>query len=323
MKKLDKFILKSEDFINKSVSIEEIIKRIVRVCIFDFDSKKFIGNSTYVVAKYDSKYKDEWKFNKWGETGTNPLIFRTDQFDIKDKNVHIVFEFVIYCKDRDSVKELNCGWWSLKVSELNKKSAKPVLDIFGGSPELQIDISLMSKHKNKNSTSKLTVSTRGIRDFSNETLFHLKMLPSICILQKRLITFILGFRNYLGKQRFEDINSGEALMLPTSDFILVTFPKILDNPDFCENVLQFWNDSATKKLNKKSLWDVTKLIELTETVISKLYPVAYSTTFDLGEHNVELAAEWFTSTPDLKDIRKALIINALNDRPLDFIAKGN
>ena len=92
------------------ISIEEITKRIVRVCIFDFDSKKFIGNSTYVVAKYDNKYKDEWKFNKWGETGTNPLIFRTDQFDIKDKNVHIVFEFVIYCKDRDSVKELNCGW---------------------------------------------------------------------------------------------------------------------------------------------------------------------------------------------------------------------
>lgn len=117
------------------------------------------------------------------------------------------------------------------------------------------------------------------------------MLPSICVLPKRLLTLVVGFRNYLGKQRFEDINSGEALMLPNSDFILVTFPKIVDNPDFCENVLQFWADSATKKLNKKALCDVAKLIELTETVISKLYPVAYSTTFDLGEHNVELAAE--------------------------------
>ena len=64
------------------------------------------------------------------------------------------------------------------------------------------------------------------------------------------MTFIVGFRNYLGRQRFEDMNSGEALMLPNSDYILVTFPKILDNPDFCENVLQFWNDSVIKKQNK-------------------------------------------------------------------------
>ena len=305
-------------------SSDEITKRVVRVWIFDFDTNKFIGNSAHIVAKYDNRYKDEWKFNKWGETGTNPLIFRTDQLDIKNRNVCLIFEFVIYWKqDKDNLKELNWGWWSLKISELDRKSAKPVLDIVGGSPELQTEIPLLSKHKTKKGNSKLTISTRGLRDFSQESIFHFKMLPSICIFQKRLIAFIVGFRNYLGKQRFEDINSGEALMLPNSDYILVTFPKILDNPDFWENVLQYWNDSVIKKLNKKSLNDIEKLVELTETVISKLYPVAYSTTFDLGEHNIELAAECFTNIPDLKDTRKALIINALNDRPLDFVAKGN
>jgi len=57
------------------------------------------------------------------------------------------------------------------------------------------------------------------------------MLPSTCLLNKRLISFIVGFRNYLGRERFSDINTGEALTLPNSNYMLVTFPKILDNPD--------------------------------------------------------------------------------------------
>ena len=59
------------------IPIEEIKKRVVRATIYDFDKKEFIGNSSYVVASFNLKYKDQWKFNKWSETGTNPLMFRS------------------------------------------------------------------------------------------------------------------------------------------------------------------------------------------------------------------------------------------------------
>jgi len=104
------------------------------------------------------------------------------------------------------------------------------LELEGGSPELQSNATLIEKKHNKNN-SKLVISFRGLKDFSDESQFHFKMLPKTCILQKRMITFIVAFRNYLGKERFCDINSGEALVLPNCDFMIVTFPKILDNPD--------------------------------------------------------------------------------------------
>ena len=63
------------------IAIGEINKRVVRTSIYNFDEKKFIGNSTHIVSHLQKGSKDSWKFNKWGETGTNPLIFRTDRFD--------------------------------------------------------------------------------------------------------------------------------------------------------------------------------------------------------------------------------------------------
>lgn len=85
-----------------------ILKRVVRVSIFDFDKSKFIGNSTYVVAKLNDKNKDQWKFNPIKQSGTNPILFRTDDITHKDRNIHLIFEFVIYCKmDKSTIKELN------------------------------------------------------------------------------------------------------------------------------------------------------------------------------------------------------------------------
>ena len=80
------------------IPLESITKHVLRVTIYDFDSKKFVANSTFVLAKFNPKYKDQWRFNKSSETGTNPLIFRTDELYFIDRQVFIIFEFVIYCQ---------------------------------------------------------------------------------------------------------------------------------------------------------------------------------------------------------------------------------
>ena len=108
--------------------MERLNKRVVRVTIYDFNKKEFIGNSTHVVASFNSKYKDIWKFNKPSDTGTNPIIFRSsDPRLYQDRDICIIFEFVIYCKqDSETVKELNCGWCRLPVKEALKKKGKVV-----------------------------------------------------------------------------------------------------------------------------------------------------------------------------------------------------
>ena len=91
------------------VDLEVIKKRVVRVSIYDFDRKQFIGNSAHIVASVNPKHLDQWKFNKWSETGTNPLIFRSsNQVRFSKRKVYLIFEFVIYCQqDENTVKELN------------------------------------------------------------------------------------------------------------------------------------------------------------------------------------------------------------------------
>lgn len=150
----------------------------------------------------------------------------------------------------------------------------------GGSPELQSEVSLLAKNKKNKGEGKLILNFRGLADFSEKTQLHFKMLPSTCIFQKRLISFIVGFRNYLGKEKFSDINTGEAVTLPNSNCVLITFPKILDNPDLCEHFLEYWNEQIVKKLKEKDLFNINKLIKLVEANVSKIYPVAFSTDFE-------------------------------------------
>mmetsp|Transcript_8255 Transcript_8255/g.7315 ORF Transcript_8255/g.7315 Transcript_8255/m.7315 type:complete len:178 (+) Transcript_8255:1211-1744(+) len=147
------------------------------------------------------------------------------------------------------------------------------------------------------------------------------MMPDLCLFNKRLSSFLVGFRNYLGKERFSDTHSGESVSIPNSNFMIITFPKILDNPDILETFLEFWNDVVMKKMKDKEKCHIETLIDLAETNVSKIYPVVYDTTFDLNELNVVCAAETFVKIPDLKGVRRTMLLNALNNRPLDYMDK--
>lgn len=53
------------------------------------------------------------------------------------------------------------------------------MDIEGGSPELASEVSYLDKNKKRvKGKGQLTVSFRGLKDFSDESKFHFKMLPN-------------------------------------------------------------------------------------------------------------------------------------------------
>ena len=67
-------------------------------------------------------------------------------------------------------------------------------------------------------------------------------MPSTCLFQKGMLSFLFGYRNYLGKELLRDIANGEPMSIPDNDPVFVTFPKILDNIDINEDVLAFWTE---------------------------------------------------------------------------------
>ena len=87
-----------------------ILKRVVRVGLYDTVKEDLIFNSTYVLATWTPKQSDVWSFSK-DATSLNPLLFRSTQADdLNRQQVLLIFELVVYLKAGKSVQEMSCGW---------------------------------------------------------------------------------------------------------------------------------------------------------------------------------------------------------------------
>ena len=58
-------------------------------------------------------------------------------------------------------------------------------------------------------TSLLHISTKQWKGLEEDTKLHMQMLPSICLVHKRLIHFVSGFRNYAGQKLLKESSLGE------------------------------------------------------------------------------------------------------------------
>lgn len=127
------------------------------------------------------------------------------------------------------------------------------LAIKGGSPNAEMIIkdsdvytnrtgimNQLKKVVNSKITSQIVIQLRPHTKFSDETKFHMDLLPSICFVQKSLLYLVSGFRNYLGEKILKDASSGSTLLTfrqPEGDSIITTFAKVFDNPDFTEIIV--------------------------------------------------------------------------------------
>ena len=73
----------------------------------------------------------------------------------------------------------------------------------------------------------LTISIRSNDNFRSETKYQLEMLPRTCFLNKRILSLLVGYRNYLGQELV--MNSSDIeFKKPAGDYIMKSFPKIMD-----------------------------------------------------------------------------------------------
>jgi hypothetical protein len=273
----------------------------VRIGLYDTVKKDFIYNSAQVNAIYNQVDEDIWKFNAWKDNGTNPVLFKTAQRDeIVKPNIFVIFELVVAVKIGEKVTEMSCGWCQLD-SQLLERPMTHKLDIKGGSPNAEMLIKDQDVRTNRTGLkylmkvmqtkidSQLTVSLRPYSKFTEETKFHLDLLPSTCFVQKRLLYFVSGFRNYIGEKLLKE-SSMNHFMQPEGDVIISCFPRILDNPDMCETIIQVWSEDVWSKLNARDKTNVDMLIQKTKEFIQRLYPVIYSEEFKFRESDSTFSA---------------------------------
>jgi Ca2+-binding EF-hand superfamily protein len=222
----------------------KIAKREVRVCLYNGRSGQYVGNSAIVAALHEDDTPDKWKFNTWKKVvGPNPIIFTSrDKEIVEIDEVQIIFEFVLICKGGDSTKDISCGFASLPMKEFKgtNRKTKHYLDIKGGSPDTPIDsdpfnysdnLGVFQKMKRGHIKSRLKIDLRYYDIISDEGQFNICMLPSTCIINKKLLHFLSGYRYYLGKELCKETTDNAGFVVPSGNHVIKTFPFIIDNPD--------------------------------------------------------------------------------------------
>lgn len=150
-------------------------------------------------------------------------MFRTTkQDDLSPTNVFVFFELVCYIKHEenknqnkmkktDEYEELCCAWTKIPLAKLNMTQNSFKLELKGGGPNTTIEIEKEDIHDKRTgilnafraqgkTVPQLTISLKQFQKLEADVQSHLTLMPSTCLLQKKMLHFISGFRNYAASQ---------------------------------------------------------------------------------------------------------------------------
>jgi hypothetical protein len=168
-------------------------------------------NTAHVVAKWAANAEDCWSFPE--KESLNPVLFRSTELDSLNKEqVHLVFELVVYIHQQGKTTEMSCGWASIELEKCERDLNKVKLEIKGGSPMTETQIQGTDVHTkrqgvkgfiklfNQNIKSSLTISLKSHTNLEADAKVHFEMMPSTCLVHKKLLHFVSGFRNYASEK---------------------------------------------------------------------------------------------------------------------------
>lgn len=85
-----------------------------------------------------------------------------------------------------------------------------------------------------------------------------------------MLSFLFGYRCYMGKTLLIDINNGEPISVPDADPVIKAFPKILDNIDINEDILKYLDKNQIPVSAK-----IAQYIESAKQTVKRVYPLIY------------------------------------------------
>ena len=269
----------------------------MRIGIFDTKRKEYFANAVQVEADcLWRKAEDKWIFKKT-DISLNPVLFRSTKKDDLDlESMWFVFEFVIYYKKGNQNTELCCGWAHTEMNMAKRKQDKVKMDVQGGSPTTEILIQASDVHTKRTGIqgilkvfsskikSQLLVSFKPETSLEPDTRFHMLFLPSTCLVQKKLLLFISGYRNYAGHTLLKASTLGN-FKKPGGSVAMSCFPKIIDNIDILEQLVIVWQEDVIKPLSDAQKKSIQTPIQKTKEIIHRIYPVLFADEFKLYDSN--------------------------------------
>ena len=276
---------------------DNIVKRVVRVGLFDDVKKELIHNSAFVVAEWNPNNEDIWTFQPASRNESlNPILFRsTPKDDLNRQEIQFIFELVVYIAQDGKTTEWTAGWATTPLSTCERDVSKVKLEIQGGNPRNNIAIQkddLQTKRTGINylqkvftttaTQSTLFVSFKPSQYLEAETKYHLELLPSTCFVQKKLLNFVSGYRNFAAEQLLPSLAT-DSQKKPVGNIVMSSFPKILDSPDIVEVLAQIWWEDHMAPLNVAQKKSVELAMKKMEQVVNRIYPVLYSDEFEYRE----------------------------------------
>ena len=135
----------------------------------------------------------------------------------------------------------------------------------------------------------------------------MQFLPSTCLIQKKLLLFVSGYRNYAGKTLLKESTLGNFKQ-PGGSVVLSCFPKLVDNIDILEILIAVWSEDVVAGMTAAQKKNFTQLNFKVKEIIMKIYPVLFADEFNMMESNVLESAIFDTQRYKL---RMEMLISAL------------
>lgn len=128
------------------------------------------------------------------------------------------------------------------------------------------------------------ISIKPLTSVEPETKLHLDLMPSTCVLPKRMLYLLSGYRNYAAEKLLAQTQVG-ILKKPSGDLMLSCFPKLYDCPDMQELIQQVWHEDHFSHLNSQQKRSVEQMMAKAQEFVTKLYPVLYAVDFNYSSAN--------------------------------------
>ena len=106
----------------------------------------------------------------------------------------------------------------------------------------------------------------------------MQFLPSTCLLQKKLLLFVSGYRNYAGQTLLKESTMGNFKQ-PGGSVVLSCFPKLVDNIDILEVLVQVWAEDVLGSMSAANKKSIEMPMSKAKEIIHKIYPVLYADEF--------------------------------------------
>ena len=208
----------------------------------------------------------------------------------------LVFELVVYVKQQTKTTEWTAGWAETPIVTCEKELSKVRLEIQGGSPANALVISkddvqtkrsgmkAIMKMFNNNIKSTIIVSFKPIMFTEAETKLHLELLPGTCLINKKMLYLVSGYRNYAAELLLSQMAVGN-LKQPVGNVVMACFSKILDCPDLLEIVAQVWTEDHFATLTLAQKKSIEPIMKKMEDIVTRIYPVLFSEGFAYHSSN--------------------------------------